>query len=245
MKKVIRKIINKKISQFQFYREFKEFKKLSLDKKKRFELSWKDKYPILNEKKSISGFDAHYIYHLAWATRLLYNQMPQRHVDISSSLHFSTMVSSFVPVLLCDYHKVNINLDNIETQEIDLYSLPFEDGSINSLSCMHVVEHIGLGRYGDKMDYEGDIKAMIELQRVISKNGLLYFVVPIGKPKILFNAHRIYGYNDIIDSFPNLTIESFMLIPDNAKKNGVIYNASEKICSEQNYGCGCFLFRKQ
>ena len=66
---------------------------------------------------------------------------------------------------------------------MDLISLPFEDGSFHSLTCMHVVEHIGLGRYGDQVDPDGDLMAMKELERVTAKLGNLLFVVPVGIPK--------------------------------------------------------------
>jgi hypothetical protein len=36
---------------------------------------------------------------------------------------------------------------------------------------MHVVEHIGLGRYGDPIDPDGDLKAISELKRVVQKRG--------------------------------------------------------------------------
>ena len=73
----------------------------------------------------------------------------------------------------------------------DLANLPFEINSVQSLSCMHTVEHVGLGRYGDPIDPDGDLKAIKEIKRVLAVNGNLLFVVPIGKPKIVYNAHRI------------------------------------------------------
>ena len=81
----------------------------------------------------------------------------------------------------------------------DLTQLHFESESIESLSCLHTVEHIGLGRYGDPIDYDGDLKAIRELKRVVVKGGSILFVVPVGKPKIIFNAHRIYSYEQIIN----------------------------------------------
>ncbi len=53
------------------------------------------------------------------------------------------------------------------TNTANILDLPFKGNSVESLSCMHVVEHIGLGRYGDPMDPEGDIEAIKELKRVV------------------------------------------------------------------------------
>lgn len=109
---------------------------------------------------------------------------------------------------------------------------------------MHTVEHIGLGRYGDPIDYDGDLKAISELKRVLAIDGNLLFVVPIGKPIIKFNAHRIYSLKQVLSYFKELQLLEFSLIPDNALETGIIKNASEEICDQQVYACGCFWFKK-
>jgi hypothetical protein len=123
-------------------------------------------------------------------------------------------------------------------------ALPFPDQSLWSVSCMHVIEHIGLGRYGDALDPEGDLKAMHQLKRVLHQGGSLLFVVPVGKPKVHFNAHRIYSYRQISAYFQDLKLEEFALIPDRPKDGGLIVGASQEMADAQNYGCGCFWFKK-
>ncbi|MBP2677390.1 MAG: hypothetical protein H6Q82_455, partial [Deltaproteobacteria bacterium] len=126
----------------------------------------------------------------------------------------------------------------------DLLALPFEDCSIPSLSCMHVVEHVGLGRYGDPLDPDGDLKAIAELKRVLSVGGTLLFVVPVGKPKIMFNAHRIYSFEQVVDSFREFTLEECALVPDNPRDGGLIVNPGKRMVEAQSYGCGCFRFTR-
>ena len=109
---------------------------------------------------------------------------------------------------------------------------------------MHVVEHIGLGRYGDLVDYDGDLKAMRELRRVLKPNGNLLFVVPVGKPKIMFNAHRVYSYEQIIEQFSELKLVSFALIKEGYDDGGLNFHATSIDVAEQKYGCGCFWFKK-
>lgn len=210
----------------------------------RFRLSIFTGKACLNEKTSKTGFDRHYIYHVAWAARVLAETKPNRHTDISSSLYFSSIVSAFMPVDFYDYRPAQLDLPNLISHHADLNSLPFADSSLASLSCMHTVEHVGLGRYGDQINPQGDLKAMSELSRVLAHGGDLLFVVPIGKPKIVFNAHRIYSYNQIIASFPNLRLKRFSLIPENPQNGGLIVEASEELANRQNYGCGCFWFTK-
>lgn len=232
-------------SKLSFLREFRRFQKLPGNGDGRFALRWEDRYPCLNDKTSNTDFDRHYIYHPAWAARVLAKTRPEVHIDISSSLHFCTLVSAFIPVKFYDYRPANLQLSNLTSEAADLHALPFEDESIASLSCMHVVEHIGLGRYGDPLDPQGDLKAISELKRVLARGGSLLFVVPTGKPKLMFNAHRIYSYELVMNSFAELALEEFALVPDSAQDGDLIFGATREMADAQNYGCGCFWFKKR
>jgi hypothetical protein len=226
-----------------FLKQYRHFIKLS-KKGHRFRVSWSERNPQLHDNSRDTGFDPHYTYHPAWAARILAKTKPARHVDISSILSFSTIVSAFVPTDFYDYRPAHITLSDLISRKADLTALQFSDNSIESLSCMHTIEHIGLGRYGDTIDPDGDIKAMSELSRVIARGGNLLFVTPIGKPRIQFNAHRIYSYRQIIDYFPDLKLKEFSLLADDGGGDGLIINASETQADSQEYGCGCFWFTK-
>lgn len=230
---------------FYFPFIFKSFVLFSLkNKDKRFKIPLLSISPCLFENIPYTRFDTHYVYHTAWAARKVKEIGALEHVDISSSLYFSSIVSAFMPVRFYDFRPAKLNLSNLKSDSANLLNLKFEDNSIDSLSCMHTVEHVGLGRYGDEIDVDGDLKAAKELSRVVSKGGSLIFVVPIGKPKIEFNAHRIYSYDMVISMFPGFSIKEFSLIPDNALSVGMIYNATKEDSDKQNYGCGCFCLIK-
>jgi SAM-dependent methyltransferase len=236
MKKVIKKIIKIFLSPFIFF-DYLKFKK----KNDRFSIKISDFYPCIKDKTIKTKFDTHYIYHTSWAARKVREINPVVHTDISSSLYFSGIVSTFIPVNFYDYRPAELNLSNLKSEHTDLTKLQFPDNSIKSLSCMHTVEHVGLGRYSDPIDPNGDLKAISELKRVLNDNGYLLFVVPVGKPKIEFNAHRIYSYEQIEEYFKDLKIKEFTLITDEGK---FIENADKNLVKEQKYGCGCFLFIK-
>ncbi|OGM93292.1 hypothetical protein A2333_01435 [Candidatus Wolfebacteria bacterium RIFOXYB2_FULL_49_7] len=209
----------------------------------RFTMNLGDAYPCPFDKTMMTGFDRHYVYHAAWAARKVAEIRPASHTDISSSLYFSSIVSAFVPVKFYDYRPADLQLSGLLSEKADLLALPFADSSIASLSCMHTVEHVGLGRYGDPIDPNGDLKAIRELKRVLAPGGSLLFVVPIGKAKIQFNAHRIYSYAMIMKYFNDLELREFSLIPETS--GPMIVNATREQADKETYGCGCFWFVKR
>jgi SAM-dependent methyltransferase len=238
--------INNAFKMVLFAFEYLMAKRMMSGHKPRFSMLWADRYPCLHDKTKTTGFDRHYVYHPAWAARILAKNQPNEHVDISSTLYFCSLVSAFIPVKYFDYRPADLRLENLSTGSADLLSLPFDDRSIPSLSCMHVVEHVGLGRYGDPLDPDGDLKAIAELKRVLAPGGLLLFVVPVGAlSKIMFNAHRIYRYDQIIDYFSDLELKEYVLIPDRPVCGGLVRNPPKELADAQVYGCGCFCFKKR
>ena len=111
---------------------------------------------------------------------------------------------------------------------------------------MHTVEHVGLGRYGEPMDPDGDLKAMVELKRVLAVGGSLLFVVPMGRnARIRFNANRTYTYEQIMEYFAELELKQFAYIRQTYIGIGtLVIDAPPKLTKEDEEGCGCFLFRK-
>ncbi|MDB5280531.1 MAG: hypothetical protein JWR61_5486 [Ferruginibacter sp.] len=225
-----------------FRQDFNKFKLTRGNGKERFVTEWKERVPYLSDNTAETPVDYHYIYHPAWAARIVAKINPVFHVDISSKLDFSTIVSAFIPVKFYDYRPANLSLKNLDSAKGDLMSLPFEDNSLFSVSCMHTVEHIGLGRYGDLIDYDGDLKAIKELIRVTQSGGNIIFVTPVGQPKIIFNAHRIYSYQQILEYFSACNLEEFSLITDNGE---FITDANPEMVATQQYGCGCFWLKKK
>jgi len=244
--KLIKKIfrpIRQLWRRLKFVFDFLSFRRQAIDK--RFAFKWSDRFPCLDDKTKTTGFDRHYLYHPAWAARILAKTRPAKHTDFSSTLNFATMLSAFIPVDFYDYRPADVMLTDLTSKSANLVTLPFENNSLESISCMHVVEHIGLGRYGDPIDYDGDLKAIRELRRVLKPNGNLLFVVPVGKPKIMFNAHRVYSYEQIVEYFSTLELVSFALIKEAHGDGGLIFDATAIDVGEQEYGCGCFWFKKK
>jgi len=231
------------LSWVSFLRDFIKFRTNSR-RRPGMDVIWRDRLPCLDDNTGATGFDRHYVFHTAWAARILAELKPVKHIDIASSLYFCTIASAFVPVDFYDYRPTELNLGSLNSWAGNLLQLPFADDEVESLSCMHVVEHVGLGRYGDPMDVDGDLKAIAELKRVLAQGGTLLFVVPVGKPRVMFNAHRIYAFEQIVEYFSGLELVEFALIPDEERDGGLIRFADPQLVKSQLYGCGCFRFKR-
>lgn len=247
----------------QVFASLQKFNHLKLYLKDyRFSTKIIDTFPITGENTKYTSFDRHYVYHTAWAARVVSEIKPTVHTDISSSLYFSSIVSAFTPVDFYDYRPANLQLSGLNTKEGDLMKLPFADKSIESISCLHTIEHVGLGRYGDPLDPHGDLKAISELKRVVKVGGNLLIVVPVGKQKIEFNAHRIYTPEKLvsyvtehntehntesesnIESSGKFTLKEYAYIPETDKEGPLKRNADLKEGQNDRYACGCFWFTR-
>jgi hypothetical protein len=78
------------------------------------------------------------------------------------------------------------------TQMASLY-LAGNFPQVDFIFSLSSFEHTGLGRYGDKLDPDGDLKAMSMAHCLLKDDGILFLSLPIGLDLVFFNMHRIYG----------------------------------------------------
>lgn len=185
----------------------------------------------------------HYFHQDLWASTEIYNRKVVSHVDIGSRIDgFIAHILPFCKVKYVDIRPLQSQVTNLDFVLGSLLELPFESDSIESLSCLHVIEHIGLGRYGDEVDAEGHIKAAKELSRVLQPGGVFYFSTPVGEESLYFDAHRIFSTNTILELFKDLKLLEFNLIDDASRS--VNKNASFESANKCVFGCGLFIFTK-
>ncbi len=207
-------------------------------------LSWQESYPCLSDWVSYTPFDPHYFYQAAWLARKLAQTGASRHVDVGSSVTLISITSAAVPTIFVDYRPLKVSLSGLSSMGGNILALPFASNSISSLSCLHVIEHIGLGRYGDPLDPKGSEKAAVELSRILAPGGRLFFSTPVGRERVQFNAHRVFALKTILNLFNTLELTDFSLINDKGRFLHQIQPA-ENLVSNCEYGCGLFEFIKK
>ena len=200
-----------------------------------------DSYPCLSDWVSSTPYDPHYLYQGGWLARRMAVARPELHVDVGSSVQTLSVLSAQVPIIFVDYRPLKANLDNLICVGGNIVSLPFADASLQSVSCIHVIEHIGLGRYGDPLDPAGAASAAGELWRVLAPGGKLYLTAPVGRERVCFNAHRVFSPYTFQKLMPALTLLEFSWVGDDGTFHERGDQADAAVC---DYGCGMYVFEK-
>lgn len=134
----------------------------------------------------------------AFAAAVIREYKPAVVHDVGSNLILLAALSAFVDVVGLDSREIQYKQPGLSFRKMDARRLPFGDGAIEFLMSLCVVEHIGLGRYGDTLDPDGDRKFVAEARRCLRPGGLLVLSVPVGeRTGVAFNAHRIYALSDL------------------------------------------------
>jgi SAM-dependent methyltransferase len=201
----------------------------------------RDAFPQLTDRVLSSPFDRHYFYQDVWAAKRIAELAPARHVDVGSRVDYVGFLTTICEVTFIDIRPLEAEVDGLDAVAGSVLELPLPDRSVRSLSCLHVAEHVGLGRYGDTLDPLGTRRAALELQRVLEPDGQLLFSLPVGRPRVCFNAHRIHDPRHVLDMFDELTLVEFSGIDD----AGVFrrHRTLEELAGSR-YACGLYRFAR-
>ncbi len=202
-------------------------------------------FPCLTDRYDSAGhIDKHYFHQDLWAARKVYENKPEKHIDVGSRIDgFIAHLLTFRDVEVLDVREMTSPIRGMTFRQADLMQSESVPESIcDSVSCLHALEHFGLGRYGDPIDPEGHIKGLKSLTKILKPGGRLLLSVPIGKERVDFNAHRVF----LVETIFSLTkadyeLISFSYIDDLGKFQE---NANYTKAPDMIYGCGMFELKK-
>jgi len=188
----------------RFWQDYDRYRRLAPADKKP---DVKHLYPCLGDDTSQTPVEPIYFYQDTWAFEKITRRRPAAHVDVGSHHNFVAFLSKVLPVTMVDIRPLSLPLDTLGFRQGSILALPYEDESVESLSSLCVVEHIGLGRYGDPLDPDGSEKAVRELMRVLRPGGDLYISLPIeDECRTYFNAQRTFAEWYLEDLFRPFTV---------------------------------------
>jgi len=225
----------------KFVCQYREFKARSVAESCRVP-SLRLLYPIIGDDGDGGAFDPQYLHQDLWASRKVFEIRPHEHFDVGSRVHgFLTSVLVFCPVTMIDVRPLGNPPLGLRFRQADAMSLPFDDSSIASISTLHAMEHFGLGRYGDPIDPHGTARGLAELARVAAPGGRVYVGLPVGKERVMFNAHRVLAPSTVLQMLSPLRLVSFAAVDDDGR---FVPDARPDDFAGAAYSCGLFELTK-
>jgi SAM-dependent methyltransferase len=209
-----------------------------------FPLSLDRLRPALGDRDGdAAALDSHYFHQDLWAARKIFAARPARHVDLGSRIDgFVAHLLTFMPVVVVDVRPLPVAIDGLTFVQADATDLrAFDDASIESLSCLHAIEHFGLGRYGDPIAPNAWHRGLCSLSRVLRPGGRLYLSTPVGEQRLEFNAHRVFSPRTLLDAVPDLRLVSFAAVDDEGRFRP---EADPADFEGARYACGMFELTK-
>lgn len=208
-----------------------------------FALRW---LPILSDRYMASGIArGHYFHQDLWAARHIHAKQPGRHVDVGSRIDgFVAHLLVFREVEVLDVRELQSKVRGLRFRQADLMRQhSAEPASTDSLSCLHALEHFGLGRYGDPIEADGWYTGLQSLASMLCGGGRLYLSVPVGPQVIEYNAQRIFSPRTIVDAARTLglALVEFSYIDDAGD-----FHEDRRVdeAADCQFGCGCYLFER-
>jgi hypothetical protein len=203
-------------------------------------------FPILTDYKDSAGTaSGHYFHQDLLVAKLIYQSNPLKHLDIGSRIDgFVAHVASFREIEILDIRPLSDSAHpSIKYKTMDIMS-DVEENLADSISCLHSIEHFGLGRYGDQIEPDGHLIGFTNLVRMLKPGGTLYISFPIGLAnEVYFNAHRVFHPLEIFNwGVDSLKLKRFDFVDDFGRLNldvDVFANDLKTV-----YGCGIYTFVK-
>jgi len=211
-------------------------------------------YPCWMDKKDLAGTSRgdYFWQDLLCAQRIFLNN-PERHIDIGSRIDgFVAHVASFRQIEVLDIRPLSNDIPNVTFKQCNIMDdKNIEQGSTDSISSLHCLEHFGLGRYGDPICYNGYLIGFKNIHAMLKPKGKFYFSTPIGKQRIEFHAHRIFSLRYLISMIsPYYEIDQFSYIDEMGNLNANLEITKELIdnncgCNGNGYGVAVFELTKK
>lgn len=230
-----------------YIRDYMDFKKNQMKSSHPAQFPFGKPDPYLSDRFADNGATkGHYFHQDLLVARRIHTNNPQHHIDVGSRIDgFVAHVAAYRWITVMDIRPLKTNIPRVIFVQGDLMA-PMPDyltECCDSLSCLHALEHFGLGRYGDQINCDGHILGLNNLHRMLKIGGKLYLSVPIGSQRIEFNAHRVFSIKYLLDCFSKkFKLDHFAFINDSGdfRENVLISDGD----IQRNFGCtwGCGIF---
>jgi hypothetical protein len=195
--------------------------------------------------------ESEYFWQDLLVARMIFEAKPAIHVDVGSRVDgFVTNIASFREIEVLDVRPITARVPGVVFRQADLMrpvTLGSAMGYCDSLSCLHAIEHFGLGRYGDTIDPEGYRHGITNMALLLKPGGRFYLSTPIGEERVEFNANRVFDPRTIIQcaEINGLRLETLTVIGRGGKVAQAPLTEESLIeLAQARYNLGIFVFTK-
>lgn len=210
--------------------------------------------PCLHDRYEEGGATkSEYFWQDLLVARAIHAANPVKHVDIGSRVDgFVAHVASFRDCEVFDVRPITTAVPGVVFRQADLMnpaSLPItsEEGYCDSLSCLHAIEHFGLGRYGDPVNPYGYERGIANMAQLLRPGGTFYLSTPVGEERVEFNANRVFAPKTIIACARDNDLELTKLtVISSARGPQDVSTDQETLTAltQSVYNLGIFIFKK-
>lgn len=174
--------------------------------KDKIQLKFKRNFPVHYNRNTSLSINRHYWIQDIWALKKIEtlidenNSKGYKHLDIGSRVEgflLGCLGKQNVDVYFGDINYPTV-LGKIQESytpkyfNCDLQNL--KKGQLKEFKCvtsLHVIEHLGLGKYGDSIDYRGHLRVFEDMFLALGSNSRFITSTPISStPGIIFDAGR-------------------------------------------------------
>ena len=211
--------------------------------------------PCLHDRYDEGGATkSEYFWQDLLVARAINDAKPAKHVDIGSRVDgFVAHVASFRECEVFDVRPISSVVPGVVFHQADLMnpaSLPVVDGEgyCDSLSCLHAIEHFGLGRYGDPINPLGYQQGIANMAVLLQSGGTFYLSTPIGRERVEFNANWVFDPRSIVDCAldAGMVLNSLTIITSaNGPYESRIDDEALAGLALERYQLGMFIFTKK
>lgn len=205
-------------------------------------------WPCLLDRDAEASALGEYFWQDLHVARRIIAANPQRHIDIGSRIDgFIAHLACVRAVEVFDIRPLAATIPNVRFRQWDLMASAAAGGAreqADCVSCLHTLEHIGLGRYGDPIAPEGWKTAVAHLAALVAPGGRLWLAVPVGRRRVAFNAHRVFGARELIAEVARhgLATAEFGVLSAAGTFEPVDGGAAFEALARRDYGLGLFVF---
>jgi hypothetical protein len=177
---------------------------------------------------------------------------PVKHVDIGSRVDgFVAHVASFREIEVFDVRPITTAVPGVVFRQADLMNpaslLNTAGGYCDSLSCLHAIEHFGLGRYGDPVNPQGYQDGIANMAQLLQPGGTFFLSTPIGQERVEFNANWVFDPRNIVrcaEAAGMLLQKLTIITPANGPQESAINDNALADLALPRYQLGLFIFTK-